>query len=114
MFRWNNWSLAVPARHLEVLKTEMDRAPDPESVSQVAVTADYKLVPGEKTPALRFNRSYRFRCRAVDVAGNSLSLKEANETEASRPIKFLRAEALAPPTVLLSEILNPRKSPGEQ
>ncbi|MDQ6860295.1 MAG: hypothetical protein M3032_03955 [Verrucomicrobiota bacterium] len=79
--RWAGWSLSIarPGKHLSRY-ADADRAipkdgdPDyaedqPETPFRIA--AEYRVVRGS-LPPLRFGVRYRFRARAVDLAGNSL------------------------------------------
>jgi len=54
-------------------------------------------------PKLRYGRSYRFRARVVDIAGNSLGPGEpaaADFTASSEPIKYSRFEPVGSPVLL--------------
>lgn len=72
---WDGWSNATP-RPGNVLDGDGNViAPDPNENDPVngvgrTVGVNYAPVPGS-LPQLRFGHSYRFRCRAVDVMGNS-------------------------------------------
>lgn len=90
VFRWDGWSLSVPM---------------PNVTQNIGFTNQlYKVslapVPGT-LPKLRFGRTYKFRVRVVDAAGNSLSLQEANNIydlkHQSDELTFKRFEPLAPP-----------------
>ena len=85
--RWAGWSSSAgrPGKHLSRY-ADPDKAISPdgddadyrenEPVTPFKMKVDYQVTPGS-LPALRFGRSYRFRARAVDLAGNSLSLNDA-------------------------------------
>ena len=85
MARWAGWSLSAdtPGKHL-TRSPDPDQAvpstthPDPENqpITPFPVTTSYTVVPGS-LPRLRFGGRYRFRARAVDLAGNSLGLDDA-------------------------------------
>ena len=46
-----------------------------EAVTPFKVRATYNVIPGS-LPRLRFGSRYRFRARAVDLAGNSLGVDD--------------------------------------
>ncbi|GAC1541006.1 MAG: hypothetical protein NVS2B17_17880 [Candidatus Velthaea sp.] len=84
--RWAGWSLSVarPGRHLSRYANAKDAVPRPNEGDRFAenqpetpfhVLAEYELVAGS-LPPLRFGVRYRLRARAVDLAGNSLSLDD--------------------------------------
>lgn len=83
--RWSGWSLSVarPGKHLSRYP-DADRAlpkdDDPDYAEDQAETpfriaAEYRIVRGS-LPPLRFGVRYRFRARAVDLAGNSLRYED--------------------------------------
>ena len=124
--RWEGWSLSVKkpgyainesddfdgddnekrdfvykTKAQEIKKYEFD--PDLE----FKVNAQSNIVPGT-LPRLRFGKDYRVRVRAVDLAGNSVSLhhQSENSLETIREnIKYLRYEPLASPLVLVGNEL---------
>ena len=80
MARWVGWSLSVPFPG-KALSHEIDpaKALDPGALATQNTPAtpfklrtDFKIAPRSLT-TLRFGRRYRFRMRAVDLAGNSLA-----------------------------------------
>jgi hypothetical protein len=78
LMRWAGWSLAAP-RPGKTLTTG-----GPGAVSSRAVPGGFGLevnflaTPGT-LPRLRFGRQYRLRARAVDLAGNSLTIPDADQ-----------------------------------
>jgi hypothetical protein len=83
--RWAGWSLSAPSpgralsRYADPDKAiPQDGDPDYETdepAPAFPMKVRYRAVPGT-LPSLRFGRRYRFRARAVDLAGNSLALDD--------------------------------------
>jgi hypothetical protein len=73
-FHWTGWSLVAP-RPGRPFSDDPGQAPvDPPgnpSATSLQLEVSYAATPGT-LPKLRFGRSYRFRSRAVDLAGNSV------------------------------------------
>lgn len=74
LVRWTGWSLAV--RRIGRQVNENGQAVDQGD----AIDADFGFgtrfsVPDQDLPRLRFGRSYQFRARAVDLAGNSVDFQ---------------------------------------
>ena len=115
LVEWDGWSLVVPWP---------DHAAGPNTAAigrggsggETALKVDIQVTPGSLQPQ-RFGRCYQFRARAVDLAGNSLTVDEANaiapalpmETIATPPVCYLRVESAKPPVLLRAQ---PR-GPGE-
>lgn len=119
--RWAGWSLSVarPGKHLSRY-ADADRAipkdddPDyaedqPETPFRIA--ADYRIVRGS-LPPLRFGGRYRFRARAVDLAGNSLRYDDKLADELARVFglprdldgfAYLRFEPVPAPLVVMRD-----------
>jgi hypothetical protein len=108
LFGWLGWSLVVKR-----LGAAVDDAGDPgESAPSPTLRWEVheKVVPGS-LPQLRFGDSYKFRCRSVDIAGNSWPLAAAEAL--SRGIqhvetaehRFLRLEPVIAPTILAPDPL---------
>jgi hypothetical protein len=109
--RWDGWSLSAPRPGI-MLNRDPDPAeattPDPtidDPITPFKLTTRFEAVPGS-LPQLRFGQNYRIRARAVDLAGNSPSLKA--ETSAlnvlptgGAPFPYLRFEPVPPPQVVL-------------
>jgi hypothetical protein len=71
LFQWMGWSLAV-RRPGTALAPDESIERDPASPTDPAYPIDIRSsVPRRSLPRLRFGSRYRFRMRAVDVAGNS-------------------------------------------
>lgn len=109
--RWQGWSLAahppgpvVGAEPGGAQVTVPDRRPFPN----LPLLIDTVVEPGTLT-RLRYGSSYRFQARAVDLAGNSLPVSEAQGKMATEPFRFLRHEPVPSPALV------PRRpfTPGE-
>ncbi|MGH8158950.1 MAG: hypothetical protein ACREPQ_12585 [Rhodanobacter sp.] len=119
--RWAGWSLGAPrpSRALSRFADPQKAIPkdnDPEYATDAPVTpfkmsVNYQPVAGS-LPALRFGRRYRFRARAVDLAGNSLVLGDAFGDAISRlwalpqdpeGSAYLRYEPVAAPLIVLRD-----------
>jgi hypothetical protein len=90
--RWQGWSLAVPrpgkaisrdprAPHDELPETQPQRVVNEPIADGIQLQASTAIEPGT-LPRLRFGESYRVRLRAVDLAGNSVPLREADDVVA--------------------------------
>jgi hypothetical protein len=120
--RWAGWSLSAgqPGKHLSRY-ADPDKAIPPnedtpeyrenEPVTPFKMKVEYKVVPGS-LPALRFGHSYRFRARAVDLAGNSLApndpIADALSVGMALPqdpggFTYLRYEPVAAPLVVMRD-----------
>ncbi len=115
---WKGWSLAAP-RPGRVLHTEDEDNPvDPpnDPLSDYQVQGEFKVPPGT-LPRLRFGHQYRFRLRAVDVAGYSRGWQEVDPTDFSRatpPIVYRRWEPVPPPVLLMRQVPDATDWRGEQ
>jgi hypothetical protein len=86
--RWAGWSLAVemPGKHLSRY-ADPDHALPPDGDDGVDYSTNQPVTPFKLTPTfhivkgtlpkLRFGRRYRFRARAVDLAGAGLEIDDA-------------------------------------
>jgi hypothetical protein len=120
--RWPGWSLSAPrpgkhlSRYADPDKAIPPDTPDPEYAENEPVTpfklqASFKVVAGT-LPQLRFGRRYRIRARAVDLAGNSMSLGD-NLTDLLSQLyalpqdpegfAYLRYEPVAAPLVVIRD-----------
>jgi len=101
--RWSGWSLSTPkpGRILDPSGAAQDRAPRSPQVGDPAqIGVEYEVVPGT-LERLRFNHSYRFRARCVDLAGNSLPLTaSAPATAVSPSVIFGRTAPIPEPSVV--------------
>lgn len=116
---WDGWSLAAPrpGKVISADPLDADAAHRAQNGSAVAVRPpndpltstglmiETTALPGS-LPRLRFGRSYRVRLRAVDLAGNALTVAEANAavaagagTAVTPPVTFRRFERVPPPVL---------------
>ena len=112
IFRWDGWSLVVPKPGAPMSERGSGlAAQQPEDMSNVRTTFNARCGSLER---LRFGLKYSFRLRAVDLAGNSLSIAEADEltTQDKTDLRvfnsgcYERVEPLVPP------MLAPVHKPG--
>jgi hypothetical protein len=112
LFRWTGWSLVAP-RPGRTLRSRTDPASGvqgevPEEVTDEATAGGNGLAvtfvaARNSLPKLRFGVPYSFRARIVDLAGNSLSLKDPSlETDANAtlPVTYWRFEPVDPPALV--------------
>lgn len=106
--RWDGWSLVAPRPGRTIQSKESaDRLhqteeivwPGSEQPPDVPLRTSFVPVKGS-LPRLRFGSSYRFRARAVDLAGNSLGPDMQREHHASEPVPYLRFEPVPPPAIV--------------
>lgn len=102
---WSGWSLSArrPERTIETNDELNFRGSAAQgNEPRERIIAPYESGKGT-LPALRYGRKYRLRVRTVDIAGNSLSLKEADDRgndAASPELKFLRTNPVVPPVMV--------------
>jgi hypothetical protein len=114
MLRWDGWSLIAsrPGKHLsDTMPTSLedDTGNPPPASANFQLQTDYAATPGT-LPVLRFGRGYRFRARAVDLAGNSLPFTKTGPfTFASAETVYGRLEPVASPVIVPCA----PKTPGE-
>jgi hypothetical protein len=89
--RWNGWSLSAPRPgkvlpNPEPAELDADGKPLPgeqtievtnRRAGEVGLETEFWVVPGS-LPRLRFGNDHKFRMRTVDLAGNGLTLTEAD------------------------------------
>ncbi len=99
---FDGWSLvaARPGRVLDKDPSAAEPAVPVEGAgAQFGFATKFRPAAGS-LPRLRFGRSYRLRIRTVDIAGNGLGAKDADETRASAPFLYVRYEPVPSPVVL--------------
>jgi hypothetical protein len=102
MLLWDGWSLSVrrPGRAIDSngqVATEDPNLPLPTDPAQVAV--EYHAVPGT-LERLRFDHTYRFRGRWVDLCGNSEPESATAAKSTSPSVTFGRTWPAPSPTVV--------------
>ena len=112
LMRWAGWSLvgARPGKHLSDIPSDGLEPNDPNPADgNIALQIDYAATPGT-LPTLRFGGTYRFRARAVDLAGNSVPFSEAGGfTWATPEVTYRRLEPVPSPVLVPTA----RRTPGE-
>ena len=103
LFTWSGWSLAAPPIG-RVVGTD-DKVADADGIAPAGLPLDVEhRVRPMSLPSLRFGRSYRFRLRVVDLAGNTLPFDpergSPDETQTA-PLEYLRYEPVPAPAVAL-------------
>src|SRR5262249_717307 len=86
--QWDGWSLSAPrpGKTLSNTTNPADPTPPPtlhqrpanDPLTSTGLQVQTSARPGS-LPRLRFGRSYRLRLRTVDLAGNGLTLKAADD-----------------------------------
>ncbi len=116
---WTGWSLSVQRPG-----GALNRSADPAMATEPDPTLNqpdtpFKMVtrfePAPHTlPELRFGARYRLRARAVDLAGNSITLQDQAPSELALPpnttLPYLRFEPVSPPVLILRDPLEPGAS----
>ncbi len=108
LFRWTGWSLVAPrpGRYLAADPPGAlsgSSAPPVPATRSIALDATYRAQPGT-LPRLRYGRTYRFRCRALDLAGHAVAFDRDGppvELLASVDRTYGRLEPIESPTVAL-------------
>ncbi len=111
--RWHGWGLCAqrPGAQLDRYSNTTD--PNPENVPPAPIPggpsapqlAAYFLPPTPTSgaeylyPKLRFGYEYRFRARAVDLAGNSLPVTSTDASTATAAFTHYRYEPVRPPVL---------------
>jgi hypothetical protein len=105
MLRWDGWSLVAsrPGKHLSDTADDSlasDTGNPPPASADFQLQIDYAATPGT-LPLLRFGRGYRFRARAVDLAGNSLPFEAtASFAFTTTETVYGRLEPVASPVIV--------------
>jgi hypothetical protein len=93
---WKGWSLAAPRPGSAIGKVGPVSVTNQTIAGGLPLQVNFTAVPGT-LPRLRFHKNYQVRARAVDLAGNSISLGEADSVltnffpEVARPLPVLPA-----------------------
>jgi hypothetical protein len=116
MFRWDNWSLAVPPPGKTILPDGTATTTTVDSGSAALgldVSYEVPTSPADALPILRYGRQYYVRARAVDLAGNVRAFGDPTSTDFTRaagPFAFARLEPVLPPTLLFRRASTPGES----
>ncbi|MFC9449163.1 hypothetical protein ACFTSE_23705 [Bacillus cereus] len=129
IFAWEGWSLSAPRPGKSISRSP--NAPNPENpdpdtepqdvhntaMTQLGLETTFKVKRGT-LPRLRFGKGYQLRARTVDLAGNSLTLKEATALEGVLPkigalipkndnLIYRRFEPVNPPELVPRQLYSP-------
>ena len=101
---WNGWSKVAPQPGKKIIQPEDESLDDtwnddpntPEN--DYGLATNFKVQPGT-LPRLRYGLGYRMRLRAVDLAGNGLTLEEAGNStaNATNELSYTRFEPIPAP-----------------
>ena len=126
LFHWLGWGLSVP-RPTKPVDTSPDQSqpsPSPQP-GGLQLQCDFHC-PDDSLPRLRFGWNYQIRIRAVDLAGNSLSVNEADTVIAAienagvnapilpagmREFAYRRYEPVHAPELVLRTVITEGESP---
>ncbi len=112
LMRWAGWSLvgARPGKQLSDVPSDgLEPESDNPAQSNLQLQIDYGATPGT-LPTLRFGGTYRFRGRAVDLAGNSVAFTKTGAfTWATPEVTYRRFEPVPSPVL----VPGAPRTPGE-
>ncbi len=138
VFDWSGWSLVVPRPGNALsepdasgnsVPTKTFTGPDAQTHDighyvhpDLPLDVRFSVPPGT-LPRLRFGTTYRFRARAVDLAGNSVAFAPGSTSAdpegagddrelVSEAIVHKRYDPVKPPTVVITEPMKPSESPN--
>ena len=98
MFGWEGWSLAAKRPGQAITNTSAE-AIDADNKTDFPLYTSFEATPGT-LPRLRFGRTYRFRARAVDLAGNSVLPRDLVPQHVTQPQTFRRFDPVPAPAVV--------------
>ena len=113
--RWAGWSLSAPRPGPQIDPNDQVHPgrdnPAPataDSAGQITpqVSASFQVAPGT-LPKLRFGEEYRYRARAVDLAGNAVGLDSTDASTATAPVPHYRYEPVGSPVLAQTAPLGP-------
>lgn len=109
VFHWHGWSLSAPkpGKTIDADGNPAYTGSDIDPAYNLDI--DFKPVPGS-LPRLRYGASYRFRARAVDLAGNRISLSDADYKHASDPLVYGRFEPVPSPVTVMRNVVTEGES----
>ncbi|MFB9275559.1 hypothetical protein [Cohnella cellulosilytica] len=114
LFTWGGWSLVAPRPGKVIDPQDAVASASNNASSNFQLETHFKPVSGS-LPRLRFGRTYRFRMRAVDLAGNSRNWNEmlpksVADTAQTRDLLYSRYEPVESPVVVLRKDTGPGES----
>src|ERR1019366_285042 len=94
VFTWTGWSLAIQPNFAAFNQLPASTAQDDDR--HLSIYPKYTLWKRHSLPPLRFNTDYSFRCRVVDIAGNSARSEDISSDAAiGKPLtQFSRHEPI--------------------
>ncbi len=95
---WDGWSLAAKRPGKAITNTETEDI-EQEALADFPLLTSFEPTPGT-LPRLRFGRTYRFRSRAVDLAGNSVREEAIDPQHVTVQHVFQRFEPVPSPAVV--------------
>lgn len=95
---WEGWSLAAKRPGLAITNTGAEEI-ESKNPTPFPLTTEFEATPGT-LPRLRFGRTYRFRARAVDLAGNSVPDEDVVPQHVTEPHTFRRFDPVPSPAVV--------------
>jgi hypothetical protein len=98
LFGWDGWSLAAK-RPGSAITNDGSEDIEPKNPTDFPLFTEFEATPGT-LPRLRFGREYRFRARAVDLAGNSVREDDLVPEHVTEPHTFRRFEPVPAPAVV--------------
>ena len=109
LFQWRGYSLAAHRPGKAISRSDGPQViANPAQPGGVSLSVNFAVEPGT-LPRLRFGRVYQFRMRAVDLAGNSLAIEEADAALATlgklgivplQQLVYKRFEPVAAPVIV--------------
>jgi hypothetical protein len=112
LFRWDGWSLAAPRPGKTIGPDDTVQAITNKSNTPYGLEVGMKA-EAKSLPKLRFGTRYRLRARAVDLAGNGLTLDQCAPMGfegATAEKTYLRHEPVSSPAMLLRTQMKPGES----
>ena len=95
---WEGWSLAAKRPGLAITNMGAEEIPSDNKTSFL-LTTEFQATLGT-LPRLRYGRRYRFRVRAVDLAGNSVPDKDVVPSHVTEAHTFRRFDPVPSPAVV--------------
>ncbi|MFQ6098291.1 MAG: hypothetical protein ACE5O2_11255, partial [Armatimonadota bacterium] len=116
--RWAGWSLVAPRPGRRLNPQDIPEDFENKAATDFGLEVNFRAAPGS-LPRLRFGTIYTLRARTVDLAGNGLSLQEADAVTSgpaanevtTQPVRYTRFEPVPSPVTLLRKSI--ANSPGE-
>ena len=95
---WSGWSLAAKRPGSAITNDGVEDV-EPQNTTDFPLFTSFEAKPGS-LPRLRFGRDYRFRARAVDLAGNSVREADIVPQHVTDAHRFRRFDPVPSPAVV--------------